>query len=120
LEDLRWENVDILYVHSVYFVDVCDILRYFGTFCGHLVHFVQLWYYASRKIWQPWSDEREKRRGGERIAEQEEKRAILNFTPDPQGLSSPLGVNLAPGWNLSPRGNVNPPLGANLAPRVKF
>jgi hypothetical protein len=28
----------------------------FGTFCGHLVHFVPFWYFVPRKIWQPCSE----------------------------------------------------------------
>jgi hypothetical protein len=36
------------------------------------------------------------------LHEQQKLRAILNFTPGPQGISSPVGVNLAP------RGEVYP------------
>jgi hypothetical protein len=32
------------------------------------------------------------------------QRAILNFTPGPQGITSPLGVNLAPRGELFPLG----------------
>jgi hypothetical protein len=78
------------------------------------------------------------------------QRAILNFTPGGQGWTSSLGVSLAPrgeicplgpwppglniiprgelgsqGWNLSPRGNVNPfvhpwPPDLNFIPRGKL
>jgi hypothetical protein len=27
-----------------------------GIFCGHLVYFVAIWYFVTRKIWQPWLD----------------------------------------------------------------
>jgi hypothetical protein len=36
------------------------------------------------------------------------QRAILNFTPGPQGWTLPLGVNFAPGVKFVPQGNVHP------------
>jgi hypothetical protein len=33
--------------------EIGDILRPFGTFRIHLVHFFRSWYYVPRKIWQP-------------------------------------------------------------------
>jgi hypothetical protein len=33
LEGLKWENVDTLYGHLEYFMDIWDILWPFGTFC---------------------------------------------------------------------------------------
>jgi hypothetical protein len=47
-QGLRLENVDIVYGHLEYFMDIWDI----GTFCVHLVHFFQFWYHPA-KIWQP-------------------------------------------------------------------
>jgi hypothetical protein len=40
----RLENVTIFYVHLEYFMDIWDILRTFGTFYGHSVHFLLIWY----------------------------------------------------------------------------
>jgi hypothetical protein len=37
-------------------------------------------------------------------------RAILNFTPGPQGWISPLGVNLSPRGEICPLGVKFPPL----------
>jgi hypothetical protein len=70
------------------------------------------------------------------IAEQMPQKAILKFTPGPQGRTSPLGVNLAPRGehsllfrgmegqteNFTPRDNFTPrgqnsPLGAKFSPR---
>jgi hypothetical protein len=36
-------------------------------------------------------------------------RAILNFTPGPQGITSPLAVNLAPRGEIWPLGECSPP-----------
>jgi hypothetical protein len=57
LEGLAMEDVGKFNVHLVYFMDIRII------FCGHLVHFLVIWYifprfgmlYVPRKIWQPWS-----------------------------------------------------------------
>jgi hypothetical protein len=38
----------------IYFTAVWTILRAFGIFYEHLVHFVFIWYHVPRKIWQPW------------------------------------------------------------------
>jgi hypothetical protein len=50
---LKLENVDTFYGRLEYFMGIWDILRPFGTFCVHLVHFFRFWYHAARKIWQP-------------------------------------------------------------------
>jgi hypothetical protein len=42
-------------------------------------------------------------------------RAILNFTPGPQGGISPLGVNLAPRGETHPWG-ITSPLGVKVCP----
>jgi hypothetical protein len=44
------------------------------------------------------------------LREDQHLRAILNFTPGPQGLISPLGVNLAPRGELCPLGVKFTPL----------
>jgi hypothetical protein len=36
----------------------------------------------------------------------ESLRAILNFTPGPQGITSPLGMNLAPRGKICPLGGM--------------
>jgi hypothetical protein len=36
-----------------YFMATLYILRPFGIFYGHLVHFSRFWYVVPRKIWQP-------------------------------------------------------------------
>jgi hypothetical protein len=36
-----------------YFTDIWDILRPFGTFCVHLVHFFRFWYRVPRKSGNP-------------------------------------------------------------------
>jgi hypothetical protein len=47
----------------------------------------------------------------DRRFQRQQLRAILNFTPGPQGITSPLGVNLAPRGELCP-------LGVNFVPFV--
>jgi hypothetical protein len=47
LEGLAMENVGVFYVHLAYFTAIWYILPV-------LVHLNQLWYFVSRKIWQPW------------------------------------------------------------------
>jgi hypothetical protein len=42
------------YGHLEYFIAIWEILWPFGTFFVHMVHFLQSWYHAPRKIWQPW------------------------------------------------------------------
>jgi hypothetical protein len=37
------------------------------------------------------------------------QRAILNFTPGPEGITSPLGVNLAPRGKICPLGGMFTP-----------
>jgi hypothetical protein len=44
LEGLAMENLGIFYDHLVYLTAIKNILWPFGTFCGHLVHFVAIWY----------------------------------------------------------------------------
>jgi hypothetical protein len=41
-----------------YFMAIWNILRLFGIFYDHLVHFFRFWYHVPRKIWQPWCKER--------------------------------------------------------------
>jgi hypothetical protein len=53
LEGVATEDVGIFYDHFVYFTAKLYILWPFGTFFGHLVHFLPFWYVVPRKIWQP-------------------------------------------------------------------
>jgi hypothetical protein len=53
LEGLAMEDVNIFYVHLVYFMAVFYILCPFGIFYVNLVYFPPFWYIAPRKIWQP-------------------------------------------------------------------
>jgi hypothetical protein len=39
---------------------------------------------------------------------QTHQRAILNFTPGPQGITLPLGVNLAPRGRMTRLGEISP------------
>jgi hypothetical protein len=50
------EDVGIFYGHSVHFTVLCYILWTFGVVRGNLVSFSPFWYFAPRKIWQPWSN----------------------------------------------------------------
>jgi hypothetical protein len=53
---LAVENLDIFYVHLIYFTAIGNILWPFGIFYGYLVYFPPppCWYVVLRKIWQPW------------------------------------------------------------------
>jgi hypothetical protein len=48
------EDDGILYGHLVQFTLFCYILWTFGIVRGNLVYFSPFWYFAPRKIWQPW------------------------------------------------------------------
>jgi hypothetical protein len=50
----QWKILAHFYDHLVYFKAIANILRPFGTFCGHLVYFSAFRYFVPRKIWQPW------------------------------------------------------------------
>jgi hypothetical protein len=52
---LDWKLSIYFYGRLEYFTDIWDILRPFGTFCVHLVHFPGFGIMQHRKIWQPWT-----------------------------------------------------------------
>jgi hypothetical protein len=53
MEGLAMEDVDIFYVHLVYFTVILYVLWPYGIFSGYLAHFFPHWYVVARKIWQP-------------------------------------------------------------------
>jgi hypothetical protein len=53
------EDVGIFYGHLVHYTVFCYILWTLGIVRGNLVYFPPFWYFAPRKIWQPWSDSAE-------------------------------------------------------------
>jgi hypothetical protein len=55
LEGLAMEDDGTFYVLLVHFTVFCYILWTFGIVRGNLVYFPPFWYFAPRKIWQPWS-----------------------------------------------------------------
>jgi hypothetical protein len=44
----------LFYGHLVHFTAIWSILRPFGIFYDYLEYFFPFWYAAPRKIWQPW------------------------------------------------------------------
>jgi hypothetical protein len=52
------EDAGIFYGHLVHFTVLCYILWTFGVVRRNLVNFFPFWYFAPRKIWQPWSTSR--------------------------------------------------------------
>jgi hypothetical protein len=53
MEGLAMEDVDIFYVHLVYFTVILYVLWPYGIFSGYFAHFFPFWYVVERKIWQP-------------------------------------------------------------------
>jgi hypothetical protein len=52
-----WVNFGGLQIVFIYFITIWNILRTFGIFYDHSVHFgtfFPFWYHEPRKIWQPW------------------------------------------------------------------
>jgi hypothetical protein len=58
LEGLAMEDVGVFYGHLVHFMVFCYILLTVCIVRGNLVYFSPFWYFAPRKIWQPWSGRR--------------------------------------------------------------
>jgi hypothetical protein len=54
LEGLAMEDVGTFYGHLVYFVVIWYILLPFGKFYGYLLTFSSLVFFYQEKIWQPW------------------------------------------------------------------
>jgi hypothetical protein len=53
--NLVYFSVLVFYGHLVHFTVFCYILLTSGIVCDNLVYFFPFWYFATRKIWQPWS-----------------------------------------------------------------